>query len=84
MERAITSQSSSVRAAVCRWTSRSTEAEVRSLLSDAERLLDCLATRGHVVVTLEDAMETDRALGLSPDAGKWSCREDLRRAEASV
>jgi hypothetical protein len=61
-----------------RSSSRSTEAEVRTLLSDAERLLDCLATRGHAVATLEDAMETDRALGLLPDAGEWSCREDLR------
>lgn len=60
-------------------SSKATPEECRSLLDRAEALLDLLATRGHVVATLDECMATDRELGLSPLAGSWSCSEDLRR-----
>lgn len=56
--------------------------EARGLLDSAASLLMDLERRGYAVGTLAEVMETDRRLGLLPDAGKWSCAEDLRRATA--
>lgn len=61
-------------------SSKSDPDEARTLLAEALALLLALSERGHAVATLPAAMETDRALGLRPDAGSWSCSEDLRRS----
>lgn len=57
--------------------SASDVAEVTALLDTAAARLADLAARGHAVDTLDEAMETDRALGLRPDRGEGSCALDL-------
>ena len=60
-------------------SSKSNPDEALGLLDAAASLLVDLERRGYAVGTLDEAIETDRKLGLSPDAGTWSCAEDLRR-----
>jgi hypothetical protein len=60
-------------------SSKSNPDEARGLLDAAASLLIDLERRGYAVATLDEAMETDRRLGLSPDAGRWSCAEDIWR-----
>jgi hypothetical protein len=60
-------------------SSRSDQAEAVGLLDEAERLLTALAERGLPTGTLDEAMATDRALGLAPERGTWSCLENLSR-----
>lgn len=62
-------------------TSKSTQAEAEALLDEATHLLDALTLRGYGIASLEQAMVTDRALGLSPEKGDWSCSEDLSRRD---
>jgi hypothetical protein len=63
-------------------TSKSDPQEAVGLLDAADELLVALERRGHQVDTLAEAMETDRALGLSPEAGEWSCVSDIHRKSA--
>jgi hypothetical protein len=60
-------------------SSKSNPDEALGLLDEAASLLIDLERRGYAVDTLEDALETDWRLGLSPDAGTWSCAADIRR-----
>lgn len=58
---------------------KATVDEAEQWLSDAAACLVSLERSGYAVGTLDEAMETDRLLGLHPDRGQWSCSEDLRR-----
>ena len=59
-----------------RASSKSTVEECTALLDEAEALL---ASSGHPVATLVDAMALDGMFGLKPQAGSWSCAEDIRK-----
>jgi hypothetical protein len=67
-------------------SSKSDPAEARALLDEADALLGLLTLRGHRTATLAEAMATDKALGLAPKAGDYSCAEvrlrDLREVVA--
>ena len=65
-----------------RETSKSNPDEALGLLDAAASLLVDLERRGYMVATLDECMATDRLLGLKPDAGTWSCSEDISRSEA--
>lgn len=55
-------------------SSKSDPAECRALLDEADRLLAVIG-----VVGLDAAIEWDRAHGLAPLKGTWSCAKDLSR-----
>lgn len=57
-------------------SSKSDPAECYRLLDEAARLL---ALTG--ATTLDEAMAWDKAHGLTPEKGDWSCSEDLSRAD---
>lgn len=60
-------------------SSKSNPAEAMALLDAAASCLIDLERRGYAVQTLDQAMDTDTRLGLKPDAGTWSCTEDIER-----
>lgn len=55
-------------------STKGSPAECASLLDTADFLLAAIG-----VSSLDAALEWDRAHGLTPDAGEWSCPEDLVR-----
>jgi hypothetical protein len=48
-------------------------------LDIADKLLELIERQGHEVRTLDQCMAYDRFVGLNPDVGRISCREDRRK-----